>query len=303
MGIVEVQRSDRAVLSSSDDGQFHCSAPSRPRARSYAADFTDLDGEVETSMPIGMKPRMTRQCQSLLRVLQTEAPFLLQTSAEVEAFVARLQDVNASLAAGNLSLPGFATCLNEVFDDARASEPHGKQRKAAALAQLKKQANDAMLHMEVPELLYAALDWPPQGWRGKGAEALVLDVSGRVELSHPLRRDRWLWLEFGIVDEEGIECVPRVPCRPQVSEPPSRVVRVHGRLHPDSCPRTSRLMSGLSTLVLAGSGTHRLSIWVRAQNLILMNSTLEVQMASLKLLCSVPDGARVDIEVCSSAGK
>lgn len=295
--VLELQRSDRALLSCSGAGPFHSSLSS---SRAGIVE-RELDDEATRPRVCGMKGTIARQSRSLVRCLLQElrTSRVLRSCQAASELAAELEQVEVGLRESTLSLPCFVRSVCDAFSIATFKLLELPAEKGAVL-ELQNQADSALLHMETPELLYAALDWPaaPLGQQGRDASALVLTVSARVELSEPMRKQRWLWLEVGIIDNDGIDCVPRVPCLPQLSQQPSRVVRLHRHLHPQACPMVARLVDGVTNLLLASSGSHShwLAVWVRAQDNFLFQASVEVQMASFKMVCSVPSS------ICDTSG-
>lgn len=157
---------------------------------------------------------------------------------------------------------------------------------ALLLDRLSRDANEAMLRNELPELLCASPVWPTP----VRAEALALRIEARLELGGQLTSEearRCVFLEVGIMDGEGIGTVPRVCCHvlPHEKDKPSSVVTVQHRLTHGAC-RESRFLQGLAQLVLPGSGDHRLALWARADGHSVSCSSVEMLSVSLELVCS-----------------
>merc|ERR1712137_763098 len=110
------------------------------------------------------------------------------------------------------------------------------------------------------------------------AEALVLLAEATLEVSKaltPSLSKKWVWLEVGIIDDEGVDAVPRVRCPvvPHHQQPSSVLLVKHRLEHRDR--GESRLLHGLTQYILAGTGEYRLAVWARADGPLLFDSSLE----------------------------
>lgn len=215
----------------------------------------------------------------------------------VVELAAQLRKLQGRLAEDSISWSDFVCIFNDALLTAQMRAPNDGEG-SHPLFHLAKDAHTGLLNCEVPELLYAALDaWPSKGQR---SDALVLLVQAQLVLSQKLTyrlSRKWVWLEVGIIDDEGIDVVPRVCCPVLRHDEPSSTVVVQHRLD-HSGRKESHLLEGLAQHLLAGNSDCRLAVWARADGPILYCSSLEVQSVTLELICASPTG----MPPCPGAG-
>jgi len=274
-GRVEQQRwrlEERAVLAATG-GQIHFSAPARPRLPPSRGGRAEEEGGTAPGMPL----KTQRRCRSLVRALLCELASVGAGGALVASVAELLESLQRRLEVEALPWSTFLQALTETFT---------AQGEASFCQHLLNLAHDAMGNFEVPELLYTAVAWP----RPKRAEALVLQIEAKLELGCELPQGllrKWIWVEVGIVDDEGLDAVPRTPCGVlhRGHDRASSQVVVQQQLEHKS-PGASRVLQGVTRhLFGAGDEGYRLAFWVRARGHALLEQSLEVQSLALRLVC------------------
>lgn len=231
-----------------------------------------------------LKYAQVRRCRSLLRGLGRDVE-----RCAFSWVAAQLQSLEVELDKGSFSLPGFAKALRDCLSHALASVPP-TSAEGLAIIRLLQEAEAWLLTLEVPELLYAAVPWPPPEVRTCSGEALVLSVEMELAFSKQLAQHlsgRWAWAEVGVLDQDGLDVVPRMSCNLRSCGSHSTLAR--------RCIRHcgvdgARLLLALDHYLLTDvSADHKLALWLRADWPVLFKSSIEVRSAAVELVFNERD--------------